>query len=221
MNGRKYILLFLGLFKTLRFNFHYFPFKIAIRLPVWLTHRVRLKSLKGKVILKADAIRRGMITIGFQHVSINDINEYSLWNVEGRVIFKGRAGFGAGSKIAVGESATLSFGNQFLMTARSEIACFKEIHFGNHCLLSWNILIMDTDAHPVYDQENQQINADAPIKIGNKVWIGCRSTILKGAAIADGSIVGANSVVHKIFNHNNCIIAGNPARIVKENVHWK
>jgi len=84
----------MGLPKTLRFNFHYFPFKIAIWLPVWLTHRVRLKYLKGRVILRANTIRRGMVTSGYQHVSINDLNEYSLWNVEGTVIFKGNAGFG-------------------------------------------------------------------------------------------------------------------------------
>jgi len=220
MNRRKYILFFLGLPKTLLFNFHYFPFKTAIRLPVWLTHKVRLKSLNGKIILKADAIRRGMVTIGFQDVSINDVNEYSLWNVEETVIFEGRTGFGAGAKIAVGKEATLTFGEQFLMTSRSEIACFKEIHFGHHCLLSWDVLIMDTDAHPVYDQNNQQINAEAPVKIGNKVWIGCRSTLLKGAEIADGCIVGANSFVNKIFNKKNCIIAGNPARIVRESVTW-
>lgn len=218
MNNK--ILFFPGLPKTFLFNFYYFPFRTAIKLPVWLTHRMRLKTLKGKVILKSNEIRRGMVTIVYQHVSINDVNEYSLWNVEGTVILKGSAGFGAGAKIAVGKGATLTFGDQFLMTSRPEIACFKYICFGDRCLLSWNILIMDTDAHPVYDQDNQRINEDAPIKIGNKVWIGCRSTILKGAEIADGCIVGANSFVNKKFNQKNCVIAGNPAKIVKENVQW-
>mgnify|MGYP005868018019 FL=1 len=174
MNIKKYKLFLLGLPKTLLFNFHYFPFKKAMKLPVWLTHRVRLKSLKGEVILQSEKIRRGMITIGYQHVSINDINEYSLWNVQGKVVFRGRAGFGAGAKIAVGRGATLTFGDQFLMTARSELVCFKEISFGDNCLLSWNILVMNTDAHPVYDKEGNHINHDQPITIGNKVWIGCR-----------------------------------------------
>lgn len=216
----KKILFLLGFPKTLLFNFHYFPFKTAIKLPVWLTHKVRLKSLNGKVILQTEKIRRGMITIGYQHVSINDINEYSLWNVEGRVIFKGRAGFGAGAKIAVGRGATLTFGDQFLMTGRSELACFKEISFGKNCLLSWNILIMDTDAHPVYDEEGNHINQDQPIIIGNKVWIGCRSTILKGTEINDGCIIGAGTLLNKKFCEKNCIIAGSPARIVKEKIRW-
>ena len=220
MNIKKYKLFLLGFPKTLLFNFQYFPFKTAIKLPVWLTHKVRLKSLKGEVILQTEKIRRGMITIGYQHVSINDINEYSLWNVQGKVVFKGRAGFGAGAKIAVGRGVTLTFGDQFLMTARSELACFKEISFGDNCLLSWNILVMDTDEHPVYDEEGNHINHDQPITIGNKVWIGCRSTILKGTVVVDGCIIGAGTLANKKFKEKNCIIAGSPARIVKENVYW-
>lgn len=140
--------------------------------------------------------------------------------MQGKVVFRGRAGFGAGAKLAVGRGATLTFGDQFLMTARSELACFKEISFGDNCLLSWNILVMDTDAHPVYDEDGTHINDDQPITIGNKVWIGCRSTILKGTVVADGCIIGAGALLNKKFSNKNCIIAGNPVRIVKENVWW-
>ena len=160
-----------------------------------------------------------MITIGYQHVSINDINEYSLWNVEGTVIIKGKAGFGAGTLIAVGKGATLTLGDNFLITARSEIACFKEITFGDNCLISWNILLMDTDAHSIYYEDKKLINDDKPIKIGNKVWIGCRTLILKGTEIPDNCIIGAN-LVNKKFTKENSIIAGNPAKVVRENVSW-
>lgn len=185
MNIKKLKLFLLGLPKTLLFNFHYFDFKTAIKIPVWLTHKVRLKNLKGRVLLDVSQIKRGMISIGFAHVSINDTNEYALWNVEGTVIFKGKAGFGAGTKIAVGKNAKLTFGQNFLITARSEIACFKEIRFGDDCLLSWDILVMDTDAHPIYDEQMKRMNDDKSIIIGNHVWIGCRCLILKGTRIAN------------------------------------
>lgn len=217
---RKYKLFLFGLTKTLIFNFHYFPFKTAIKLPVWLTHKVRLKSLKGKVKIQSEKIKRGMISIGYQHVSINDVNEYSLWNVEGTVVFNGVAGFGAGTKIAVGKGAVLTFGNRFLITAHSEIACFNKISFGENCLLSWDILIMDTDAHPVYDESGIRINGDKPIKICNNVWIGSRTAILKGTEIADGCIVGAQSVVTKQFYKKNCLIVEQPASIRKTNIFW-
>lgn len=220
MNIIKVKFFLLGLPNTLIFNFYYFPLKVAIRLPVLLTHKVRLKKLKGSVLIQSEEIRRGMITIGYAHVSINDVNEYSLWNVEGTVVFKGRAGFGAGTKIAVGKDATLTFGNNFLITARSEIACFKEITFGDNDLLSWDILVMDTDAHPIYNNKNERINKDKPIKIGNHVWIGCRSIILKGTQIPDNCVIGVSTLVHRRFNETNSLIVGNPALIVKKDIVW-
>ena len=221
MNLKKLKIFLLGLPKTLLFNFHYFDFKTAIKLPVWLTHKVRLKSLKGIVYLETSQIRRGMISIGFAHVSINDTNEYSLWNVEGTVFFKGKAGFGAGTKIAVGKNAKLTFGQNFLITARSEIACFKEIRFGDDCLLSWDILVMDTDAHSIYNEQKKRINDDKSIIIGKHVWIGCRSLVLKGAEIGDGCVIGASSLINKKFDLKNSVIVGNPARVGQEKIFWR
>jgi len=220
MNIKKLKLFLLGLPKTFLFNFHYFDFKTAVKFPVWLTHKVRLKSLKGIVHLETSQIRRGMISIGFAHVSINDTNEYSLWNVEGTVIFNGRAQFGAGSKIAVGKKARLKIGDNFLITARTEIACFKEITFGKDCLLSWDILIMDTDAHPIFSDSGDRINHDQPIKIGSHSWIGCRSTILKGTILPNNTIVGAYTLISKKFVEENSVIVGNAATVVKRNVNF-
>lgn len=220
MNIKKIKLFLFGLTKTIYVNLHYFPFLTAIKLPILLTNKVRIKKLKGKVIINTSKIKRGMINIGYQHVSINDVNEYSLWNVEGTIIFNGSAGFGAGTKIAVGKLATLTLGYNFSITARSEIACFKAITFGDNVLISWNVLIMDTDAHQIVNEKGVQINLDKPILIGNKVWIGCRSLILKGTEIKNNCVVGANSLINKSFNETHVTIAGNPARIIKKNVEW-
>lgn len=51
----------------------------------------------------------------------------------------------------------------------------------------------------------------------------CRgSTILKGGAIGDGCILGNSSMLTKDYsNYKNCVLAGNPAKIVKEDIYWK
>jgi acetyltransferase-like isoleucine patch superfamily enzyme len=79
---------------------------------------------------------------------------------------------------------------------------------------------MDTDFHKILDKSNKIINEDKEITIGNKVWIGCRCTILKGASIKDNIVIGANSFISGIFNGSNQIIAGNPPKILKNDIDW-
>ena len=56
--------------------------------------------------------------------------------------------------------------------------------------------------------------------IEDNVWVGSRALILKGVRVGKGSIVAAGAVVTKDVPQN-CIVAGNPAKIVKENISWK
>ncbi|HCD2083279.1 TPA: acetyltransferase, partial [Escherichia coli] len=64
----------------------------------------------------------------------------------------------------------------------------------------------------------------APVYIGERVWIGENVTILPGACIGNGVVIGANSVVRGEIP-NNVIIAGVPAKIVKkynyERMQWE
>lgn len=55
------------------------------------------------------------------------------------------------------------------------------------------------------------------IKIGNNVWIGANAIILPSVNVADGCVIGAGAVVTKSFYQANCVIAGNPAKIIKDN----
>ena len=95
------------------------------------------------------------------------------------------------------------------------------ISIGDGSLLSNNIEIHSTDYHGIYDKDGVRVNPDKNILIGQYVWIGLGSKILKGTTIADGSIVGAGSVVTRQFREENVVIAGNPAKIIKYQVFWK
>ncbi len=79
---------------------------------------------------------------------------------------------------------------------------------GGHCLLfthgSWNSIL---EGYPV---------KFAPIHIGKKVWLPWRVFVMPGVSIGDGVVVGADSMLNKDVPAN-CLVAGSPAKIIKEN----
>ena len=205
--------------KTLRFNLHYFPLKTALKLPVIVSHRTCLRELHGKVVLP-EKVEMAMIKIGFGDVGHYDRKRSrSIWQVSGTVTFGGKASIGHGSKLSV--RGKLSLGADFNMTAESTIVCAKEIRFGDDCLLSWDILVMDTDEHPLYDKAQQRINPDKPIVVGNHVWIGCKCVLLKGAEVPNDTVLAAGTLLKSGFAGEQQVIGGNPPSILKRDVRWE
>ena len=205
--------------KTLRFNFHYFPLGTALKLPVVVSHRTYLRELHGKVELP-EKVERAMVKIGFGDVGHYDRKRSrSIWQVSGTVSFGGKASIGHGSKLSVRGHLTL--GNGFNMTAESTIVCAQDIRFGNDCLLSWDILVMDTDEHPLYNKENERINPDKPIRVGDHVWIGCKCVLLKGAEVPNDTVLAAGTLLKSGFAGDHQVIGGTPPSILKRDVRWE
>lgn len=213
----------INLFKTILFNIHYFPLKTAIRLPVFIYKRSKILKRKGKIIIE-HPIKTGMLKLGPYGLGTQDcLYSRTIWEVTGTLIIRGEANIGRGSKISIGKEGILTLGNKFTISGNTELICQKEITFGDNCLLSWEILMMDTDFHHILNEKGEKINPPKPIKIGNHVWIGCRNTILKGVSIADNTIIAANSTLtHSIINPN-CVIGGNGnnIQILKTNINWE
>jgi acetyltransferase-like isoleucine patch superfamily enzyme len=96
----------------------------------------------------------------------------------------------------------------------------KKIVIGKDCLISYEVDIRCSDSHALFDKETKsRINFGEDIKIGDHVWLGAKSMILKGVCIGEGSVIGAGSVVTKSVEVNS-VAVGNPAKIVKSNVIW-
>ena len=91
---------------------------------------------------------------------------------------------------------------------------------GEDCAISWGCQFLDDDFHELSYEGRAKVD-DPKIRIGSHVWIGSRVSVLKGAVIPDGCIVASNSVVGKVFTEKNCLIAGNPAKVIRHDVSWK
>lgn len=211
---------YLGLFKSLYFNIKYFGIKQGLKLPVLLTNSVILRCCKGSVKINSP-LKRGMIMMGFNSTPLSTLKEHSVWNVEGEVIFERVANLGLGTKINVGLKGKLLMGNNFEITANSSISCHNIIEIGKECLFSWDVQLMDTDGHPIFDADDDLLNLDGEIILEDNIWVGCRCLILKNTFIAKGSVIAACSMLNKKYDIPNSLIAGVPATIKKSNITWR
>lgn len=122
----------------------------------------------------------------------------------------------AGSHIILMPDARLNLGSGYI-NRNLKIRCFKEITIGCNVAISENVIIWDSDAHAFVGKEDQMTK---PVVIGDHVWIGTNVTILKGANIGNGAVIAAGSVVTGTIPEN-CVAAGIPAKVIKEDVEWK
>ncbi len=119
-----------------------------------------------------------------------------------------------GSTIVANNNAKLQFGSGYI-NSNCEIRCFDSITIGENVAIAKEVIIRDSDLHKISNSV-----MTAPITIGNHVWIGTRAMILKGVTIGDGAVVAAGAVVTKDVPPNS-VVAGIPAKVVKENITWE
>ncbi len=127
-------------------------------------------------------------------------------------------------RIVVEKNSILKIGHR-LQTTNDKLlirsAESSSIIIGNDCLFA-DPSIYNSDYHGIYDIETEQrINPPENVIIEDRVWLALRSMVLKGAHIQTDTVVGATSVVLKGSYPSQCILAGNPAKVVKTGVVWQ
>lgn len=206
--------------RSLYYNVRLFDMTTALRCPVFIHNSVKVNIGKNAhVNIKTD-VHSGMVKIGFNTTNFYDTSfDKSVltilgdWNIEGKVTI------GPKSRISIGEGAKFDTKNLWV-TGNILLIARKHIAIGDGTVFSWNITMMDHDAHGIFNIQGSRLNVEKEIVIGNHVWIGCNSTILKGTNLSDGVVVGANTVVSKKITDSNIILVGNPSVIKKRDISW-
>jgi len=122
-----------------------------------------------------------------------------------------------------GNNAQIIIGKDFSSTGNTMILATgnHSVTIGDDTIIAMDTIIQTSDFHTVYDINTKKItNKDSNIAIGKHVWIARRCIILKGASIPNNTIVSAQALVNKKFDEQNTIIAGIPAKIVKNQINW-
>lgn len=131
---------------------------------------------------------------------------------KGGKLIAGNCQFYSGVRLELGPRATLSIGNGSYLNRNTLIVCEDRIEIGKNCKIAWDVIIMDSDLHPI-DDYTPIVNK--PVIIGEGVWIGCRSIILKGVTIGAGAVIAAGSVVTKNIPPKT-VYGGSPAKLIAE-----
>jgi acetyltransferase-like isoleucine patch superfamily enzyme len=128
---------------------------------------------------------------------------------------------GAAGQVVLGDFSSITGGC---------FVCDAQITLGTHCLLSWNVVIMDSYRLPLEPGARraalERVAATPhrtlehcgapprPVRIDDKVWIGFDCCVLPGVHIGEGSVVAAKSVVAEDVPPY-CLVAGNPAQVIR------
>lgn len=130
-------------------------------------------------------------------------------------------------RILVGQYGKVVIGKGTSIGHSFNILCSQntEIEIGNECLISWNLSVLSNDSHTIFDVSSgkavniPQEGQKRKVEVDDHVWIGTNCIVLYGTYIGEGSIVGAGSLVKGNYP-NNCILAGNVAKVIKKDMAW-
>ena len=137
------------------------------------------------------------------------------------------AGVYTGSMFDVGPNGRVRLG-RYSMINCARVICDASVDIGDHVLISWNAVIMDSHRRPLDETARRaeltrmctqrtppsEVIDARPIVLHDKVWIGFDAVVLAGVTIGEGSIIGARSVVMQDVPPYT-IAAGNPARVIR------
>ncbi|MEO8285469.1 MAG: acyltransferase [Chloroflexota bacterium] len=170
-------------------------------------HRLRSHSLVNHVLglgLRFRFTRAGLIARAPGLPLIKVINK-------GGRIEVANCSFYPGVRLECWRGARITIGTGTYLNRNTEIIAQQEVTIGRDCMIAWDVVIMDTDQHGVGDAPP----VAKPVRIGDRVWIGCRAIVLKGVTIGDGAVICAGTIVTQDVP-GGAVVVGQPARIIRQ-----
>lgn len=138
------------------------------------------------------------------------------------MIFAGRIRIGTrdcpvrNCRVVIGAGTTAEACDILLLESGSEVL------IGEDGLISEGVRIWCSDTHALLSSETGEVtNRGRRIVIGRHCWLGLGASVLKNVELPEGTVVGMHAVVAGVHElAPKCVLAGNPARVVRENVVW-
>lgn len=186
-------------------------------MPMWRKRELAAAALRALVLHRKGSLRR--LPLIHRHVGIREANGRvtlgHLCEIHDRVVL---------SAVAKPDQppAALTIGDLTSIWYGTVISARHEIVIGRECAISWNCSILDNDMHRVVERGDTVRGADRSprVHIGDHVWIGASSVVLKGVTIGANAVVAAGSLVTNDVPANT-LVAGAPAKVIREIDGWR
>ena len=144
---------------------------------------------------------------------------YLSMHENSRLMVGGFVTLSHGSLIRVNQNGILEFMGKVTANINLTIVCEQRIRIGDDTMMGHDVIIYDSDYHPIEYLNEEFCTHTSPVYIGDHVWIGTRAMIMKGSNIGSGSIIGANAYFTGIVPANT-LVSCIPSRTVMRNVKW-
>lgn len=201
-----------SLHNTLYFNLAAFPFRVAIKFPVWIYQGVKLEQV-GKININYP-VQSGIVRIGKRMFYRG---KKTVFINRGCITFNGYCEIMGGALVhTLRNCSHIHFGHNVMIAEEVNILCDTELHIGDYTRITFGVLIIDSEFHHVINISSGDISPiRKPIYIGRYNWIGNRTTIKKGAKTPDYCIVSNGSMITKDFSDQPLytLLMGIPAKV--------
>lgn len=171
--------------------------------------KIRINGNHNQITIGNRCIMRNVVfEVQGENNSIT-LNDSINFMEKGRILIQGD-----NCTIYVGKGSLFREANMFAGESNTKI------EIGDNCFCGI-VTFSTSDFHSIIDLQNgKRINPPDNIKIGNENWITNYVSIRKGAEIKDYNVISPYTIVNKKFMKSNVILAGQPAKVVKENITW-
>jgi len=165
----------------------------------WIAAEYRQRA-RGRLLLRrARAVGRKAVVLGWPTVDATDLvvgDDFKVWSGHRKTLISGWG--------------RLRIGDRVFINCGSVVLSVLEITIGDDVALANEVYVMDSNSHGVEGRPH----VEAPVRIGDGTWVGARAMILPGVTIGKRVVVAAGSVVTRDVP-DDCLVAGNPARVVR------
>lgn len=199
-----------SLYATFKLTGHLFPVQCVVFPGVVVKivrHSTALATLHGRLIFRPHSNMRG-----FSSITLDSNSTFSV---------AGDFQLGQGVSVSVADGGSIEIGGRSTssgsgITSESIVMIEKSLSIGSDVIIAWGCTVSDSDWHEI-----EGVERCLPVEIADNVWIGHNVSVLKGAQVPAGCIVGPRSIVGRAEYPENALLAGVPAKVLREGVKWQ